>query len=129
MGISDANFPTRQDGATYHCQTKPGQVANSIITVGDPARLVKIAAHLTDTCTIKSSRGFNTISGTYKNTRVSVISIGMGSGMMDMMIREVRAVTSGPLAIVRFGSCGGVAVDAKVGMIAVASHGIMVSRF
>lgn len=48
--------------------------------------------------------------GTYQtcNERVSVIAIGMGTPLADMLLREVRAVTEGPLLIVRFGSCGGI---------------------
>ncbi len=45
---------------------------------------------------------------------------------MDMMVREVRAVTKGPLAIIRFGSCGGIC--STVGNVAVATCGIMITR-
>jgi hypothetical protein len=50
---------------------------------------------------IHSSRGFTTYTGTYKGVPISIISIGMGFPMMDMMIREVRSITTGPMAIIR----------------------------
>ena len=48
--------------------------------------------------------------------------------MMDMMVREVRAVTKGPLKIIRFGSCGSIKIDLPVGSIAVADSACFVSR-
>lgn len=43
--LLDANFPKDATGATYHVGTRPGQVANRIITVGDQLRARRIAAH------------------------------------------------------------------------------------
>lgn len=42
---------------------------------------------------------------------------------MDFLVREVRAVTSGPLRIIRLGSCAGLRPDLPVGTVAVASEG------
>lgn len=42
---------------------------------------------------------------------------------MDFLVREVRAVTNGPLHIVRLGSCAGLRPDLPVGTVAVASEG------
>ena len=43
--------------------------------------------------------------------------------MMDFFVRELRAVVDGPLAILRFGTCGGLSVDAPPGTVVCASHG------
>ncbi|KAI8915803.1 nucleoside phosphorylase domain-containing protein [Gorgonomyces haynaldii] len=126
--ISNANFPTDANGCTYHVGTKEGQVANRILTVGDPARAKRIGTFLKDCQSYESKRGFLTITGKYNDVPVSIVAIGMGLSMMDMMVREVRAVTKGPLLIARFGSCGGIGKDTEVGMIAVASKGMIVSR-
>lgn len=42
---------------------------------------------------------------------------------MDFLVREVRAVTTGPLRIIRLGSCAGLRPDLPVGTVAVASEG------
>ena len=42
---------------------------------------------------------------------------------MDFLVREVRAVTKGPLRIIRLGSCAGLRPDLPVGTVAVASEG------
>jgi len=44
--ITDANFPTTTDGRVYHLGLCSGEVANRIITVGDPARARAIAKYL-----------------------------------------------------------------------------------
>jgi hypothetical protein len=50
----------------------------------------------------RSHRGFLTINGTYRDEPVSIVAIGMGYPMMDMFVREARAITQGPLIIVRY---------------------------
>lgn len=47
----------------------------------------------------------------------------MGISMMDFFVRETRAVVQGPIAIIRFGTCGGLARNSLPGRIVVASHG------
>jgi uridine phosphorylase len=46
-----------------------------------------------------------------------VIAIGMGTPVADMLLREVRAVTEGPLLVVRFGSCGGIGENTRPGQV------------
>lgn len=160
--FANANFPMDHDGRTYHVNTKYGQVANRIITVGDPHRVWNLAQYL-DRCrdldlksiaakvlasSVKnggvelsedernllpffvhySHRGFLTVTGTYKSVPISIVSIGMGLAMMDFFIREVRHVVKGPLAIIRFGSCGGIAESCRAGQIAVAKGSVCVQR-
>lgn len=102
-----------------------GEIANRIITVGSVGRAEIIATFLDKNPspqTINSSRGFTTITGYYQGKLVSIVAIGMGPSMMDFFVRETRAVTKGPLAIVRFGTCGGISSEAP-GSIVVASRG------
>ena len=105
-------------------------VANRIVSVGHPQRAALIAEHLDDVrFTHASSRGFTTYTGTFEGVEMSVIAIGMGPPMMDFMVREVRNVVQGPMAVVRFGTCGGLREDVAVGTVAVASEGaVMVHR-
>jgi len=46
-----------------------------------------------------------------------------GPSMMDFFVRESRAVVTGPMAIVRYGTCGGISEDASAGCIVIASEG------
>lgn len=114
------------NGKNLHMEVGFGDIANRIITVGAVSRAEKIATFLdkdAPTKTITSHRGFTTITGEYKGVPVSIVAIGMGPSMMDFFVRESRAVINGPMAIVRFGTCGGLTHESVAGAIVVASSG------
>ncbi|GAA6063650.1 hypothetical protein JCM10212_007050 [Sporobolomyces blumeae] len=128
--ISDANFPIDSQGRTYHVSTARGSTANRVLTVGDPARLHRIANLLDDSPAPYervSARGFTTVTGRYKGVPVSLIAIGMGVAMTDFFVREVRAVVEGELAIVRFGSCGSLDPTFHVGSLGVPEESVTIS--
>ncbi len=52
----------------------------------------------------------------------------MGYPMMDMMVREIRAVTQGPLVLIRLGSCGGIGDATHVGQVVVTESSVMITR-
>jgi len=120
-----ADFPRTADLRVYHLGVAPGEVANRIVrnnfhlihkyrvpmyliiqvTVGSPSRANTVASFLDSQpkpFILSSERGFLTITGRYKGTPISIISIGMGSPNMDFFVREIRESVSGDLAIVRF---------------------------
>ncbi|CAM9286704.1 unnamed protein product [Hapterophycus canaliculatus] len=143
--------PLTPDGRVLHLELRSGEVANNIVTVGSDGRC-KILASLLDstsgtnggnkdddnsgssstpverTITRRSKRGFVTHTGTYNGVPVSVVLINMGYPNMDFFVREVRAVTDGPLRIVRLGSCAGLRSDLPVGTVAVATEGSILIR-
>ncbi|KAI9152519.1 hypothetical protein H9P43_009310 [Blastocladiella emersonii ATCC 22665] len=144
--MANANFPTDAEGHVYHVGVKRGEVANRIITVGDPARAILIATFLDGGDQIDASqhkkylnyvspqifiktspRLFTTVTGRYKGVPVSIIAIGMGVPMMDFFVREIRAVVTGPIHIVRFGSCGSLGT-ARAGDLIVANESLACSR-
>ncbi|KAJ1726953.1 hypothetical protein LPJ61_004851 [Coemansia biformis] len=126
--MNSANKPISADGRTYHVETKEGEMANRIITVGDAKRARALAQHMDKILLEREShRGFVTITGIYKKLPVTIIAIGMGPSMMDFFVRETRMVVQGPLSIVRFGSCGSIC-DAKIGDIIVATGAFAITR-
>ncbi|KAI1313428.1 hypothetical protein EDD11_002636 [Mortierella claussenii] len=141
MSMSNANFPMDAEGRTYHVGVKRGELANRILTVGDPARAIVLSRSLdgvdldntpyktipTNVFSFASHRGFLTITGRYKGVPVSIVAIGMGVSMMDFFVRECRAVVDGPMIMVRLGSCGSLS-DATVGDICVPSGSYLVQR-
>ncbi|RIA90257.1 nucleoside phosphorylase domain-containing protein [Glomus cerebriforme] len=128
--IENANSPVTGEGRVYHVGVKRGEVANRIITVGDPKRAEEFAKWLdkdTPIFRIKSHRGFLTLTGKYKGVPVSIAGIGMGMSMMDFFVREIRKVVDGQLSIIRFGSCGTIG-EAKVGDMIVQNSAFAVTR-
>ena len=101
---------------------KKGELANRILTVGDPNRALKISQTL-DKGSVKIHKGtmiFTVYTGTFHGTPISIIATGMGYAMAELMVVQARAVTEGPLYIVRFGTCGSLHADVPVGCYAIA---------
>jgi len=124
--VNPNGMPMTGDGLNLHMDLRKGDIATRIVTVGPASRAEKIAAHLDASPAprrLTSGRGFLTITGAYEGVPVSIVAIGIGPSMMDLFVRETRAVTEGPLVICRFGTCGGISADAPPGSIVVASMG------
>ncbi|KAF8979183.1 hypothetical protein BGZ46_005734 [Entomortierella lignicola] len=125
---------------SIHVGIKRGELANRVLTVGDPVRAIILSRSLDgvdkDTLpqTIPSNlfsclshRGFLTITGRFNGVPVSIVAIGMGISMMDFFVRECRAIVDGPMVIIRLGSCGSLS-EAMVGDVCVPSGSYLVQR-
>lgn len=115
------------DGSIFHLHLKPEQLADIVILVGDPDRVALIAAHFdTQECKV-SNREFNTVTGTYKGKRMTVLSTGIGIGNIDISVTELDALANvdfatrqvksvkRQLTLVRLGTSGAIQPDIKVG--------------
>lgn len=123
--MQDTNFPKDDEGRVYHVGLKQGEIANRILLVGDPNRAKLLVSAFDDpdnVFTYASNRGFITYTGTKHGIPVSIMSIGMGLPMIDFAIREVRAITEGPLSIIRLGSCGTPLSHIPIGSLVVADQ-------
>ncbi|KAJ1310663.1 hypothetical protein OPQ81_009192 [Rhizoctonia solani] len=128
--ILDANFPRTPSGRVYHLGLKYGEIANRIVTVGDPKRARTIAASLDVSpkpFELLSERGFLTITGRYHGVPVSVVAIGMGGPNMDFFVREARECLTGDMIIVRYGSCGAL-TDIPVGSLVIPDACVAITR-
>lgn len=126
----DPNLPIDAEGRIYHLQICAGELSPRILSVGDTGRAERIAALFDEGAPrlrVVSSRGFVTHTGFFKGVRVSVIATGMGCAMMDFVVRECRALLDGPMAILRYGTCGGLR-ETPAGAVAIARDGAVLIR-
>ncbi|MCF6171476.1 MAG: nucleoside phosphorylase [Bacteroidales bacterium] len=90
--IKKAELVLNAGGKIYHLNLSPGEVAETILLVGDPGR-AKIVADFFDTVELESSnREINTFTGTYKGKRLSVVSTGMGTDNIEIVVSELDAL-------------------------------------
>ncbi|MGL4364248.1 MAG: nucleoside phosphorylase [Bacteroidales bacterium] len=127
--IPSSELIINEDGSIFHLHLHPHEVANTIILVGDPARVANVSAHFSKIETIKHNREFVTHTGLYKGTRISVISTGIGTDNIDIVINELDAlaninlktrlpkVKKKSLRIVRLGTSGALQPDITLGAI------------
>jgi len=124
------------DGSIFHLHLKPEQLADNVILVGDPGRVVLVAAYFdTQECSV-SSREFNTITGTYKGKRISVISTGIGTDNIDIVMNELDALSNidlttrtekaefRQLTIIRIGTSGGMQPEIPLGSFLISEKSI-----
>src|SRR5574344_832224 len=125
--FAESELIINPDGSIFHLHVKPEQLADKIILVGDPGRVELVASHFENReCDIQS-REFHTITGTYKNKRISVVSTGIGCDNIDIVMNELDALANidfktryekdehRELSLVRIGTCGGLQPNTPVG--------------
>lgn len=108
------------DGRIQPLNCKKGEIANRIITVGDPNRAI-LFVHFFDEGTLitrTSNMILTTYTGKYHGVPVSVVATGMGFCMVDLLIVQARAVIDGPMYVIRFGTCGSLHADVPIGCFA-----------
>ncbi len=82
------------DGSIYHLHLLPEQVANIILLVGDPGRVSQISHHFNSLEVQIQNREFVTHTGIYENKRISVISTGIGTDNIDIVLNELDALVN-----------------------------------
>lgn len=92
--IASSELLLNPDGSIYHLHLKPGQIATDIILVGDPDR-VDMIAEFFDTIEFRiQNREFVTITGSYKSKRITLLSTGIGTDNIDIVINELDALVN-----------------------------------
>lgn len=127
--IPSSELIINDDGTIFHLHLKPEQLADTVILVGDPARVRMISKYFDSVECDVSNREFHTITGSYKGTRMSVLSTGIGIGNIDICMTELDALANidfatrqvkeqhRRLTLVRLGTSGALQADIKVGDI------------
>lgn len=96
-----------------HILCQPGDLAERAIVVGDPARVERVGALLTDSKKVISNREFTSLVGRYEGVSIAVMSTGIGGPSSAIALEEMAKV--GVKKVVRVGSCGSMQTDVKVG--------------
>lgn len=108
-----------EDGSIFHLHLKPEQLADHVILVGDPGRVELIGKLLSEIEFIVRNREFVSTTGKYNNQRITVVSTGIGTDNIDIVVNELDALANINLAtreinpvfrklnFVRIGTSGG----------------------
>jgi uridine phosphorylase len=118
---------TNKDGSIFHLNLLPGDISDKIIIVGDPGRVDMLASMMQEIRVRKENREFRTVTGYFENTEITVISSGIGTDNIDILLNELDALvnidlnTGIPkeelisLTILRIGTSGGLRSDVPAG--------------
>lgn len=94
MPLKESELIINPDGSIYHLNLKPSEVANTIITVGDPDRVASVSQYFDTIEVKKQKREFCTHTGIYKGKRITVISTGIGTDNIDIVFNELDALVN-----------------------------------
>ena len=82
------------DGSVFHLHLKPGQLSDKIILVGDPERVSSVASRFDSIECEVSNREFHSITGSFQGKRISVVSHGIGTDNIDIVLNELDALVN-----------------------------------
>ena len=114
------------DGSVYHLNLLPEEIANKIILVGDPDRVPKVSKYFDKIEVKKNKREFYTHTGELRGQRITVMSTGIGTENIDIVMNELDALVNidlknkefktehKSLELFRMGTCGSVNPEVEV---------------
>lgn len=118
---------TNKDGSVFHLNLLPGDIAEKIVIVGDPGRVDMLSTLLSEIRVRKENREFRTVTGTFENEEITIISSGIGTDNIDILINELDALVNidlktgiakeetVSLTLIRIGTSGGLRSDVPAG--------------
>lgn len=134
--IPDSELILNADGSLYHLNLLPQDIGRTIFLVGDQDRVPEVSKHF-DTIDIKKGkREFITHTGTIGSNKISVISTGIGTDNIDIVLNELDALVNinlktreviaekTQLNLIRIGTSGALQADIPVDSIIVSESAI-----
>lgn len=123
-------------GAIYHLNLRPEEIADTIITVGDPERVAEVSKYFDRIEHKLAHREFITHTGTIGQKRISVVSTGIGPDNIDIALNEIDALANinfdtrtindqkKSVSIIRMGTCGSLQGEVVVNELVAGTHGL-----
>ncbi len=134
--IPESELIINKRGALYHIDLRPEELADTVITVGDPDRVEKVSKHFSTIEVMRQHREFVSHTGRIGSKRITVLSSGIGPDNIDIVMNELDALANidlekreiksetKSLKIIRLGTCGALQGDIKVDEWVAGSHGL-----
>ncbi|RUA34191.1 MAG: phosphorylase [Bacteroidetes bacterium] len=125
-----------KDGSVYHLSLRPQDISDVILTVGDPSRVHKVSQYFDKITFEMNKREFITHTGIYKGRKLTVMSTGMGTDNVEILMSELDAlaninlkkrenkVKKKSLKIIRIGTSGGLQQDLPVDSLLASQYAI-----
>lgn len=125
--IPASQLVLNSEGAIYHLNLHPDQIADDVILVGDPARVGEISSFFEKIEVKRHNREMVTNTGYFNGKRITVLSTGMGTDNLDIVMNELDALANidlktripkekhHALNLIRLGTCGALQPEIEVG--------------
>lgn len=134
--IGESELIINPDGSIYHLHLHPENIADDIILVGDPGRVEVISKYFDRIEFKMANRELHTHTGYIGNKRITVLSTGMGTDNLDIVMNELDAICNidlksripkdshRSLRLYRLGTSGSLQPEIPVDTFVASSHGV-----
>jgi uridine phosphorylase len=134
--IQESELIINNRGAVYHLDLRPEELADTIITVGDPDRVSAVSKHFDKIEYQCQHREFISHTGFVGKKRLTVLSTGIGPDNIDIVLNELDALVNidfttrtikpqlTPLNIIRVGTSGSLQADIPTDSFVASTHGL-----
>ena len=134
--IAESELIINDRGAVYHVNCRPEEIAETIITVGDPDRVKEVSKQFDKIEYKNNHREFVTHTGYIGKKRLTCVSTGIGPDNIDIVLNELDALVNidfatrtikeklTSLQIIRLGTCGSLQKDIPVDSFVASTHGL-----
>jgi len=134
--IAESELIINSRGAIYHLDLLPEELGDTIITVGDPDRVAAVSKYFDRVDLKRNRREFITHTGYIGQKKISVVSTGIGTDNIDIVLNELDALINidfetrtvknsiRTVNIIRVGSSGSLQKNIPVDSFVVSTHGL-----
>ena len=134
--IAESELIINSRGAIYHLDLRPEELAPTIITVGDPDRVNEVSKYFDKVDFKRQHREFVSHTGNLGKNRITVVSTGIGTDNIDIVLNELDALVNidfetrmikekiTSLNIIRIGTSGALQADIPVDSFVASTHGL-----
>lgn len=134
--IAPSELILNPDGSIYHLHLRPEQLADTVITVGDPDRVALLSRYFDAVEHQVQKREFVTATGRIGQTRLSVVSTGIGTDNIDIVLNELDALVNTDfenrkvkeqqrsLRIIRVGTSGALQAEQPIDALLVSEYAV-----
>jgi uridine phosphorylase len=134
--IQETDLILNEDGSVYHLNLLPENISDTIIAVGDPNRVYHVSKYFDEVTFEMNKREFITHTGLLRGRKITVISSGIGTDNVEILLTELDALanidlqTRQPrakkksLKIVRIGTSGSLQEDIPLDSFLVSEYAV-----
>lgn len=134
--IEASEMPLNNDGSIYHLHLHPEQLASNILLVGDPGRVPTVSQFFDHIDCKVQNRELVTHTGVLNGIRITVLSTGMGTDNIDIVVNELDALVNVDLKkrvrkekhtslnLIRLGTSGSFQPEYKVDTFCASQYGL-----
>jgi len=136
QAIEESELILNSRGAVYHLDLRADELATTVLTVGDPDRVKKVSQYFDAIDHQRQHREFVTHTGRIGQKRLTVVSTGIGTDNIDIVLNELDALVNidlnsrtikpqlTQLTIIRIGTTGALQKDIPVDGWIASTHGL-----